>query len=103
VICPCCYGGIRSTTDIQYPKSIKYSASLTSEEYHLLAHSADQTCKDLESDYNKQGKKSMLYVDLDRRMHAMENAEYERVDILTMIPRSCSPKNNMMVGVSHNV
>ena len=98
VICPCCYGGIRSTTDILYPKSIPFHC-LTPEEYHLLAHSADQTCKDQDSEYNKQGKNSMILIDLDRKLHAMETGYYESVKILTMCPRTCSPKNNMIVGL----
>lgn len=97
VICPCCYGGIRSTTDILYPKSAPFHC-LTSEEYHLLAHSADQTCKDQDSEYNKQGKKSMVLIDLDRKLHVNETGFYKSVKILTMCPRTCSPKNNMIVG-----
>ena len=71
---------------------------MSSEDYHLLAHSADQTCNDHYSEYNKQGKNSMILIDLDRKFHALEKGCYKAIDIFTMLPRTCSPKNNMIVG-----
>ncbi|XP_066933952.1 glutathione S-transferase C-terminal domain-containing protein-like [Clytia hemisphaerica] len=97
VIAPCCYGGIRSTTDILYPKSTKFKC-LEPDFYHILAHSADQTNNNPLSEYNIQGKNSMILVDLDRKLHAMEKGNYNEIDILTMDPVTCSPKNNMIVG-----
>ena len=97
VIAPCCYGGIVSTTDTSYPKSTKFNC-LEPNLYHLLAHSADQTNNDPSSEYNIQGKNSMILIDLDRRLHAMEKGNYEKIEILTMDPVTCSPKNNMIVG-----
>ena len=99
MICPCCYGSIRSTTDITYPKSIEYSC-LPTNDYHILAHSADQTNSNIESDYNKQGKNSMILVDFDRILHAKEHCNYKKLNVFTMDPKSCSPKNNMIVGIS---
>lgn len=62
----------------------------------VLGHSADQTHKE---EYSKsdQGEKCMKTIDVDRCLHAKEN-NY-RVHLAKMIPVTCSPKNNLLIGV----
>lgn len=97
VICPCCYGSIRPTDNIKYPKSDLFSSCINEEEYYLLAHSADRTSTDYESTFNKEGKKSMVLTDFDRILHAKLHG-YDVTNIYSMIPLDCSPKNNIIVG-----
>lgn len=75
-------------------------ACLTPDDYILLAHSADQTNSNHQSDYNKQGKNSMILVDIDRIHHAKDHGNYKAIDVYTMTPQTCSPKNNMIVGIA---
>ena len=97
IVCPCCYGSIRPTGKIVYPKSEAFSC-LTKEQYFLLARSADQTSSDCENEYNKQGKRGMLLIDHDRALNAQSRGSY-KTHIYLMIPESCSPKNNILVGI----
>ncbi|XP_047142525.1 glutathione S-transferase C-terminal domain-containing protein isoform X1 [Hydra vulgaris] len=106
IVCPCCYGSIRPTGNIVYPKSKKFSC-LTNEQFFLLARSADHTSSDehtslnCQNAYYKQGKKGMLFVDHDRVLDAETRASY-KTQIYLMTPESCSPKNNILFGFITN-
>lgn len=100
VICPCCYGGILASPELAYPKSQLYNTcGLSEDNFVVLSHSADQTSTDFGCEYSLQGKHSMLLVDHDRTLHAEETGRY-KTQIFSMIPETCSPKNNIIVGRS---
>lgn len=69
---------------------------MTIRDYMVAGHSADQTHKE---EYSKsdQGEKCMRIVDVDRCLYA-EECGY-RVYLSKMVPPTCSPKNNFIVGV----
>lgn len=97
VCCPCCYGGIRNCDVITYPRSKVFQGTgLEYREYLCLAHAADQT-HDNNNAKTKQGYFCMDVVDTDRKLYAVENG-YEVV-LGKLQPDSCTPKNNLLVGV----
>uniref|UniRef100_A0A3Q2VQ15 Glutathione S-transferase, C-terminal domain containing n=1 Tax=Haplochromis burtoni TaxID=8153 RepID=A0A3Q2VQ15_HAPBU len=66
------------------------------QEHMILCRFADQTAVQLPPDRRLIGKQCMGLVDLDRSW-AAETHGYS-VQVMTMEPESCSPKNNMLVG-----
>ena len=60
-----------------------------------MGHTADQTHAD--SEKLAQGDSAMDLIDSDRGWQARENGY--TVQIKKMQPRSCTPKNNVLVGV----
>ncbi|KAI4883378.1 hypothetical protein NFI96_013593 [Prochilodus magdalenae] len=97
VISPCCYGFIQNTLKFSFPRSKKFAETLTYKEHMILCRFADQTAVQLPADRRLIGKRCMGLVDLDRSW-AAETHGYS-VRVMTMEPESCSPKNNMLVGV----
>lgn len=102
VICPCCYGSVRSTSTIDYPQSQRFQQVVTSDDFQTLAHATDQTnsLSDPTSEqleYSRQGKLCMNLVDLDR-IGAAKDAGYSVCSLRTMKPETCSPKNNLITG-----
>ncbi|EGW11259.1 hypothetical protein I79_025153 [Cricetulus griseus] len=63
----------------------------------ILCRFADQTAVQLPPQRRLIGKKCMCLVDMDRATAAEEHGY--SVQVLSMEPESCSPKNNMIVGV----
>ncbi|TSK22512.1 Glutathione S-transferase C-terminal domain-containing protein [Bagarius yarrelli] len=98
VISPCCYGFIQNTLKFSFPRSKKFAEALTYKEHMILCRFADQTAVQLPIERRLIGKRCMGLVDLDRSW-AAETHGYT-VKVMTMEPESCSPKNNMLVGVS---
>ncbi|XP_072534592.1 glutathione S-transferase C-terminal domain-containing protein [Salminus brasiliensis] len=97
VISPCCYGFIQNTLKFNFPRSKKFAETLTYKEHMILCRFADQTAVQLPPERRFIGKCCMGLVDLDRSW-AAETSGYS-VRVMTMEPESCSPKNNMLVGV----
>ncbi|KAI5107743.1 glutathione S-transferase C-terminal domain-containing protein, partial [Silurus meridionalis] len=97
VISPCCYGFIQNTFKFSFPRSKKFADTLTTKEHMILCRFADQTAVQLPPERRLIGKRCMGLVDLDRSW-AAETHGYS-VKVMTMEPESCSPKNNMLVGV----
>ncbi|KAL6487825.1 hypothetical protein MHYP_G00044510 [Metynnis hypsauchen] len=97
VISPCCYGFIQNTFKFSFPRSKKFAETLTYKEHMILCRFADQTAVQLPPERRLIGKRCMGLVDLDRGW-AVETHGYS-VRVMTMEPESCSPKNNMLVGV----
>ncbi|XP_034158715.2 glutathione S-transferase C-terminal domain-containing protein isoform X2 [Pangasianodon hypophthalmus] len=97
VISPCCYGFIQNTLKFSFPRSKKFADTLTYKEHMILCRFADQTAVQLPTERRLIGKRCMGLVDLDRSW-AAETHGYS-VKVMTMEPESCSPKNNMLVGV----
>nr|XP_054754671.1 glutathione S-transferase C-terminal domain-containing protein-like [Lytechinus pictus] len=96
---PCCYGSIHNTHHMTYPRSRVFKgSSISKKDYLLVAHGADQTCWDFDSHLAKQGKRCMGYIDRDRAEFAREYGY--QVTICSLIPETCSPKNNLLIGVS---
>ncbi|XP_070553878.1 glutathione S-transferase C-terminal domain-containing protein-like [Ptychodera flava] len=93
---PCCYGSVRNTHVITYPRSKTFKQVLSEEEYILIGHAADQTPWQFESDTAKQGKRCMGLIDGDRAERAREHGYL--VTVCTMQPPSCTPKNNLLIG-----
>ncbi|XP_013807335.1 glutathione S-transferase C-terminal domain-containing protein isoform X2 [Apteryx mantelli] len=96
VICPCCYGFIQNTVKFTYPQSHQFKAILSYKEHMILCRFADQTAVQLPPERRLIGKQCMGLVDLDRAW-AAEGRNYS-VQVISMEPESCSPKNNMLVG-----
>ncbi|XP_061849352.1 glutathione S-transferase C-terminal domain-containing protein isoform X3 [Colius striatus] len=66
-------------------------------EHMILCRFADQTAVQLPPERRLIGKQCMGLVDLDRAW-AAEEQNYS-VQVISMEPESCSPKNNMFVGI----
>ncbi|KAK7789975.1 hypothetical protein R5R35_008501 [Gryllus longicercus] len=97
VCCPCCYGSVQNNHIITYPRSKFFRDSpMTLREYLVLGHSADQT-HDENNVKTDQGKKCMGIIDKDRCLHASEAGYF--VSLAKLIPESCTPKNNLLVGI----
>lgn len=97
VISPCCYGKVRNCHWISYPQSKLYrSIPISFEESLLLGHAADKTSWNFENKHAVEGKLCMGLVDTDRANAAKEHC-YD-IQLYTMQPHTCSPKNNMLVG-----
>ncbi|XP_069315193.1 glutathione S-transferase C-terminal domain-containing protein [Eulemur rufifrons] len=97
VTCPCCYGFIQNTSKFSFPKSEQFKKTLSYKEHMILCRFADQTAVQLPPQQRLIGKQCMCLVDLDRA-RAAEERGYS-VQVISMEPESCSPKNNMIVGV----
>ncbi|XP_053885432.1 glutathione S-transferase C-terminal domain-containing protein [Malaclemys terrapin pileata] len=97
VICPCCYGFIQNTVKFTFPRSHRFKEVLSYKEHMILCRFADQTAVQLPPERRLIGKHCMGLVDLDRAW-AAEGCNYS-VQVMSMEPESCSPKNNMVVGV----
>nr|KAF6392127.1 glutathione S-transferase C-terminal domain containing [Pipistrellus kuhlii] len=97
VTCPCCYGFIQNTSKFNFPKSEQFKKTLSYKEHMILCRFADQTAVQLPPQRRLIGKQCMCLVDLDRA-RAAEERGYS-VQVISMEPESCSPKNNMIVGV----
>ncbi|XP_021249379.1 glutathione S-transferase C-terminal domain-containing protein isoform X2 [Numida meleagris] len=96
VISPCCYGFIQNTVKFKYPRSHQFKEILSYKEHMILCRFADQTAVHLPPERKLIGKQCMGLVDLDRAW-AAEGCNY-LVQVTSMEPESCSPKNNMLVG-----
>ncbi|NXK51764.1 GSTCD protein, partial [Chauna torquata] len=96
VISPCCYGFIQNTVKFKYPRSHQFKEILSYKEHMILCRFADQTAVQLPPERRLIGKQCMGLVDLDRAW-AAEGCNYS-VQVISMEPESCSPKNNMFVG-----
>ncbi|NXU58509.1 GSTCD protein, partial [Turnix velox] len=97
VISPCCYGFIQNTVKFKYPRSHQFKGILSYKEHMILCRFADQTALQLPPERRLIGKQCMGLVDLDRAW-AAEACHYS-VQVTSMEPESCSPKNNMVVGI----
>ncbi|KAF6130295.1 glutathione S-transferase C-terminal domain containing [Phyllostomus discolor] len=97
VTCPCCYGFIQNTSKFNFPKSEQFKKTLSYKEHMILCRFADQTAVQLPAPRRLVGKQCMCLVDLDRARAAEEHGY--SVQVISMEPESCSPKNNMIVGV----
>ncbi|XP_043917239.1 glutathione S-transferase C-terminal domain-containing protein [Protopterus annectens] len=104
VISPCCYGFIQNTKKFTFPRSQHFRDVLSYKEHMVLCRFADQTAVQLPLERRLTGKRCMGLVDLDRAWAAKESGY--SAQIISMEPESCSPKNNMVVGVpskQHNI
>ncbi|NXH16799.1 GSTCD protein, partial [Bucco capensis] len=97
VISPCCYGFIQNTVKFRYPRSHQFKEILSYKEHMILCRFADQTALQLPPERRQTGKQCMGLVDLDRAWAAEE--QNFSVQVTSMEPESCSPKNNMLVGI----
>ncbi|NXO05178.1 GSTCD protein, partial [Rhinopomastus cyanomelas] len=97
VVSPCCYGFIQNTVKFKYPQSHQFKEILSYKEHMILCRFADQTAAQLPPERRLIGKQCMGLVDLDRAW-AAEERNYS-VQVISMEPESCSPKNNMFVGI----
>ncbi|KAK6172982.1 hypothetical protein SNE40_016526 [Patella caerulea] len=95
VICPCCYGNIVRTHQINYPRSSKFrNAGLSYKDSLTLGHAADQT--EFNIALAGQGCYCANLVDTDRAELARE--QNYTVSLCSLKPLSCTPKNNLLIG-----
>ncbi|XP_042324707.1 glutathione S-transferase C-terminal domain-containing protein isoform X4 [Sceloporus undulatus] len=97
VVSPCCYGFIQNTAKFAFPQSHQFKEVLSYKEHMVLCRFADQTAVQLSPERRQIGKCCMGLVDLDRAWSA-EKSNYS-VQVISMEPETCSPKNNLIVGV----
>ncbi|XP_050538931.1 glutathione S-transferase C-terminal domain-containing protein isoform X2 [Daktulosphaira vitifoliae] len=97
VVCPCCYGSIQDNHILEYPRSQVLRTNLTFEDYLVLCHCADQTHFDPKCSKTLQGFSCMAAVDEDRATRAIESGY--NVTLSKLIPPTCTPKNNILVGI----
>ncbi|KAH0615898.1 hypothetical protein JD844_026515 [Phrynosoma platyrhinos] len=97
VVSPCCYGFIQNTAKFTFPQSHQFNEVLSYKEHMVLCRFADQTAVQLSTERRQIGKCCMGLVDLDRAWSA-ERSNYS-VQVISMEPETCSPKNNLIVGV----
>ncbi|XP_047992125.1 glutathione S-transferase C-terminal domain-containing protein homolog [Leguminivora glycinivorella] len=95
VLCPCCYGSLHATDRLVYPRSKMFS-SLIIDQYLTIGHAADQTHK--ECPLTVRGDRCMAIIDSDR-LRLAEEYGY-KVTLSRLKPLSCTPKNNLLIGVS---
>ncbi|XP_048364995.1 glutathione S-transferase C-terminal domain-containing protein isoform X2 [Sphaerodactylus townsendi] len=98
VICPCCYGFIQNTAKFTFPRSHQFKEVLSYKEHMVLCRFADQTAVQLPPERRRIGKRCMGLVDLDRAWSVEGSCNYS-VQVTSMEPEMCSPKNNLIVGV----
>nr|XP_018915771.1 PREDICTED: glutathione S-transferase C-terminal domain-containing protein homolog [Bemisia tabaci] len=97
VVCPCCYGSLKDNHVLEYPRSQLIAKSkLSPRDYLILSHCADQV-HGIEYSKSSQGEKCMASLDSDRLLYAKEN--HYKVFISKLVPKSCTPKNNLLVGI----
>ncbi|KAJ1521400.1 hypothetical protein ONE63_003075 [Megalurothrips usitatus] len=97
VVCPCCYGSIQSGHTVTYPRSKLFrNSTLGSKDYLVLGHCADQTHGE-EGLKTPQGNLCMAAIDTDRLLHSSDTGY--TVHLSKMNPPTCSPKNNLLVGI----
>jgi len=92
VVSPCCYGRV---SQLNLPRSKSYSKYLNTQKSLLLAHAADITPWDKKS--AEVGKKCMNLTDWDRKLQCEENGY--NVELYSMNPYDCTPKNNFIMGI----
>ncbi|BFZ24480.1 hypothetical protein BsWGS_27519 [Bradybaena similaris] len=98
VVCPCCYGSIQNTHLLSYPQSRRcMEAGITYKDFLTLGHAADQT--EFNIALEEQGRLCMNLVDTDRAERARELGY--QVTLCKLEPATCSPKNNLLLGTSH--
>ncbi|KAG9344134.1 hypothetical protein JZ751_012616 [Albula glossodonta] len=98
VVSPCCYGFIQNTVKFTFPRSKKFLDTLSYKEHMILCRFADQTAVQLPPERRLIGKQCMGLVDLDRSWRA--EAHGYSVEVMTMEPDSCTPKNNMLLHLT---
>ncbi|KAJ8712199.1 hypothetical protein PYW07_005041 [Mythimna separata] len=94
VLSPCCYGAIHGTCRMEYPRSKKF-ADVPFDDYLFIAHGADQTHK--EHPLAVRGARCMAIIDSDRARLAEEFGY--TVTLMTLKPVTCTPKNNLLIGI----
>ncbi|XP_013200963.2 glutathione S-transferase C-terminal domain-containing protein homolog [Amyelois transitella] len=94
VLCPCCYGSLHATDRLVYPRSSKFS-TISLEKYLCIGHAADQTHED--HPLTVRGARCMAIIDSDRAGLAKEFGY--NVTLSRLKPLSCTPKNNLLIGV----
>lgn len=94
ILCPCCYGSLHATDRLVYPRSNVFR-SVTIDQYLCIGHTADQTHED--HPLTVRGAKCMAVIDSDRARLAEEYGY--KVTLCRLKPLSCTPKNNLLIGV----
>lgn len=94
VLCPCCYGSLHATDRLVYPRSRKFE-SLSVDQYMSIGRAADQTHS--EHPLTVRGSRCMAAIDSDRGHLAIELGY--RVTLTKLKPLTCTPKNNLLIGV----
>ncbi|KAK7083109.1 hypothetical protein SK128_009232 [Halocaridina rubra] len=97
VCSPCCYGSVRPNHILNYPRSKIYSdIPISLDDYLIIGHTSDQT-HDENNPKTEQGQLCMRLIDNDRLLLA-RSLGYATKMVL-MEPRTCSPKNHLLIGV----
>uniref|UniRef100_A0A2H1X031 SFRICE_015880 n=1 Tax=Spodoptera frugiperda TaxID=7108 RepID=A0A2H1X031_SPOFR len=94
VLSPCCYGSLHYTNRLIYPRSQAFS-SVPILKYLCLAHAADQTHK--EHPLAVRGARCMGIIDSDRGRLAEEMGY--KVTLMKLKPPTCTPKNDLLIGI----
>lgn len=94
--CSCCIGKITSTRSRFLSSSM--AAAADEVDFKHTVRAADFGHQDIElySDIDIMRRICKSYIELDRQMHLSENGYNSRLVVMT--PKSCSPKNDMIIG-----
>ena len=103
VMAPCCFGALQNadTSLIPLPRSLKFSdAGVTLNDYMSLSSVADinTSGSSISSLQYITGRNAMALIDLDRNLRASQEG-YSTFQF-TMHPPTCSPKNDIICGLS---
>ena len=107
VLSPCCYGKIRKELDQNFGYQENFGQGELLAAWEAIAQAADFQCGAAD-DFDPTGpsfrraKMCMNYVDAGLRLHALSGpaSPYNyAVSLRSMVPLSCSPKNNVVVGI----
>lgn len=94
ILCPCCYGSLHATDRLVYPRSRCFSG-ISIDQYLCIGHTADQTHE--EHPLTVRGAKCMAIIDSDRGRLAEEYGY--KVTLSRLKPLTCTPKNNLLLGI----
>lgn len=89
ILVPCCYGSIRKTHNVTYPRSKSFNA-LEYENYLALCRMADQHAA-----HKERSRRSSDLIDTDRLKY-IEESGYSMC-VLSQLPEDSSPKNNLLI------
>ena len=110
LIAPCCYGSIRQSDSLRYPRSNLFRTIFksTDEEdlqqaddryannkYLEITRFADRTEK--KTEYEKTAYECMNLIDTDRLEQLAENG-YRSIQLFKMKPVTCTTKNNLLLA-----
>ena len=89
---PCCYGKIKTSNLISYPRSAFIKDKVSAGEFIRISKMADM---------EEGNEKFMKFVDIDR-IYGIAEKGYNFINLCKLHPLTCSPKNNLIVAYRYH-